>query len=474
MGPRRALAYAQRNRPRFVEELKEFVRFPSVSSQPHHARDVRRCATWLAAQLRRIGLDGVQSIATRGHPIVYGAWTRAPDKPTLLIYGHYDVQPADPEEEWESPPFAPAIRGNDLFGRGACDDKGQLLAQVKALECWLKTAGALPLNVRCLFEGEEEMGGGPNFAAFVGQNRRALRADAAVMSDTRMLGPNRPALTYAQRGMVRFALEVFGPREDLHSGNFGGAVMNPVQALCQILNGMHSSDGRVAIPGFYDRVRAWSERERAFMARSGPRDEEILRDAGVKAGWGEQGFTLYERLTLRPALTLNGISGGYTGPGLKASIPAKASARVSIRTVPDQQAREVEEMVRKHVEKLTPPGVTVRLRLLGSSEPAVVDRGHPALRAASAAYRLGFGVRPVLLRSGGSIPAVSLFREELGIPTSLMGFALPTDRIHAANERFHLPNFYRGIDTCIWNLTAAAALLRRGRSTDRAARATPR
>src|ERR1700730_2774381 len=294
-----ALDYARSHRPRFLTELMEFLRFPSVSAQPKNALDIQRCAAWLADHLRRIGLDEVVIIPTRGHPIVYGQWTQLADRPTVLIYGHYDVQPADPLEQWHSPPFSPEVRGADLYGRGACDDKGQMFVHVKAVESYLKAKGALPVNVKCLFEGEEEIGS-PNLAEFIEHNRRDLAAGAAVMSDMPIVGPNRPALTYAMRGGLAVELEVSGPERDLHSGIYGGAIHNPLQALCEIVARLHDNRGKVVIPGFYDRVRAYSSEERTYMARSGPSNGKILRDAGSQRSWGEGGYTLYERTALRP------------------------------------------------------------------------------------------------------------------------------------------------------------------------------
>jgi acetylornithine deacetylase/succinyl-diaminopimelate desuccinylase-like protein len=458
MRPLRALAYARRYRQRFVAELKEFVRFPSVSNQPQHARDLRRCASWLAAHLRRIGLEHVRIVPTARHPIVYAAWQHARSRPTLLVYGHYDVQPPEPLQEWRTPPFQPVVKDNNLYGRGACDDKGQLFTHVKALESYLKTERTLPVNVKCIFEGEEELGGSPGLESFVGRNQSALHADAALMSDTRMLGPGRPALGYAQRGNIRFELEVCGPQRDLHSGNFGGAVHNPLQALCEIIASLHDSEGRVSVPDFYDEVREWDSKEREYMKRMGPKDWEILRDARVPKEWGEAGYSLYERITIRPALTLNGIKGGYEGAGIKTVIPARALAKISIRIVPDQDPREIEQLFRRHIARVAPPTVSVRMRTLGVSNPALVNRNHPALQAAVFAYQKGFGSRPVFLRSGGSVPAASVFEKRLGIPTVLMGFALPDDQVHGPNEKFHLPNFFRGIETSIWYLAAAAKL----------------
>jgi len=458
MTPLRAVAYARRQRPRFVTELKEFVRFPSVSNQPRHANDLRRCASWLASHLRRIGLENVRIFPTKRHPMVYAAWQHAHGRPTILIYGHYDVQPVEPLSEWKTPPFQPVVKDNNMYGRGACDDKGQLFTHIKAIESYLKTERSLPVNVKCIFEGEEEMGGSPGLKLFVNRNKEGLRADAALMSDTRMLGPGRPAIGYAQRGNLRFEIEVRGPHQDLHSGNFGGVVHNPVQALCEMLAGLHDENGRVTIPGFYDKVREWSAKEREYMAEAGPKDREILQQAGLSKEWGESGFTLYERITTRPALTLNGIGGGYQGPGIKTVIPSKALAKLSIRIVPDQEPREIERLLREHIARITPPNVTSAVRTLAVSRPALVNRDHPALKAAAFAYRKGFGSWPVFLRSGGSVPAASIFQSALGIPTVLMGFALPDDHIHAPNEKFHLPNFYQGIETSIWYLAAAAKL----------------
>jgi acetylornithine deacetylase/succinyl-diaminopimelate desuccinylase-like protein len=455
-------AHARAHRARFLEELKRFVRFPSVSAQTRHAGDVRRCGEWLAEHLKGIGMDGVRLIATPRHPLVYAEWMGAPGRPTVLVYGHYDVQPPDPLAEWQTPPFEPTIRGTHLYGRGACDDKGQLFAHVKALESCLAATGRLPVNVKCLFEGEEEIGS-PSLKPFLARNAGKLAADAAVMSDTRMLGPDRPALTYSLRGGLGMELEVTGPRQDLHSGTFGGAVHNPLQALCEILARLHDRDGRIAIPGFYDRVRMPDARERAAMATAGPADAKILADAGAERSWGERGFSLYERTTVRPALSICGLTGGYQGEGSKAVIPARASAKLNFRLVPDQDPAGIEALVRRHLGRLTPATVRSRITTHLRSRPAEIDRRHVVVRAAAQAYRRGFGAPPVFLRSGGSIPVVDLFQEVLGIPTALMGFALPDDRIHAPNERFHLPNFERGIATCLAfleEMAAQAAVLR--------------
>jgi acetylornithine deacetylase/succinyl-diaminopimelate desuccinylase-like protein len=429
------VAYLRAHRDRFVAELAEFVRFASVSAQPDRARDVRACASW-------------------------AQWQHAPGRPTLLVYGHYDVQPPDPLAEWTSPPFDPAIRGEHLYGRGAADDKGQLFIHLKAIESHLRTRGSLPVNVTCLFEGEEEIGS-PHVLPFIEQQAPALVADAAVVSDTRMLGPRRPALTESLRGALSVELAVRGQAKDLHSGNYGGAVHNPLHALCEILARLHDPQGRVAIPGFYDRVGELNAEERRYMADVGPSDREILTDAGAVDGWGEDGYTLYERTTIRPALTINGVTGGYQGPGSKAVIPARASAKLNFRLVAHQDPEEIDGMFRRFVARIAPRTVRVTVRTEMRAHPVSIDREHPAMRAAAIAYRAGFDRLPVFLRTGGTIPVIHLLQQRLGVPTVMMGFALPDSALHAPNEKLHLPTFVRGIRTSIAFLTELA---RRGRS----------
>lgn len=460
----RMLAYARSHHPRFVSELKQFIRYPSVSSQSHRQSDIRLCAHWLAKNLQQVGLERVRVIPTQGNPIVYASWLHAPGRPTLILYGHYEVLPGEPLQEWRTPPFMPTIQNDNLYGRGAADDKGQLFAHVKALESHLQASGSLPVNLKCIFEGEEEVGS-PNLRSFVVRNRRALRANAAVISDTRMLGPDRPAISYAQRGGLRAEVEVTGPPNELHSGAFGGGVHNPILALCDILAGLHDSDGRVTIPGFYDDVRVWSEKERDFMARSGPSDREILRAARVAHGWGESGYSLYERTTIRPDLGVNGISGGHTGPGVKGVIPKSALAKISFRLVPNQDPTRIAKMFCEHIARLTPATVQSRVRTMSHVHPALVNRNHPAVQAAVIAYKKVFGATPAFIRSGGSIPVVNTFQEVLGIPAVLMGFGLPDDHIHAPNEKFNLQIFYKAIETSIWYLALASNLLRPARAS---------
>src|SRR5262245_47697765 len=320
-----ALAYVRNHRERFIAELVDFVRFPSVSADPRHADDVARCTGWLAHHLRGLGATVVRVVPTSRHPVVHAAWRGATERPTVLIYGHYDVVSADPVEAWRSPPFQATRGGESLYGRGTSDDKGQLFAHLKALEALRRTSGTLPVNVVCLCDGEEEIGS-PSLEALLTNQRSAFHADAAVVSDTSMLGPARPALTYALRGAVSLEVQISGPRHDLHSGRFGGAVHNPAQVLCDLISSLHDSSGRVAVAGFYDRVRPVHAAERAVMARTGPTDLQVRHDAGIDVGWGEPGYTLSERLALRPALTINGLASGHAGPGLKTVIPARARA----------------------------------------------------------------------------------------------------------------------------------------------------
>ncbi len=455
------LAYARDNRNRFVRELQEFVRFPSVSAQPAHARDVKACAEWLGNHVRQVGLRTVRVVPTARHPIVYGAWDAEAQRQTVLLYGHYDVQPPDPLSEWRAPPFDARVEDGYLYGRGACDNKGQLFAHVKAMECYLRVGGRLPVNVRCLFEGEEEIGSG-SLSAFVRRYRSALSADAAVVSDTKMLGPQRPAITYSLRGVLGLEVDVQGPRSDLHSGNFGGAVHNPLEALCSAVASLHEPSGRIAVRGFYDRVRVRPRRERAEMARVGPSNAQLLGDAQAPRGWGEPGYTAYERTTIRPCLVVNGIVGGYQGVGSKAVLPSRATAKINVRLVPDQTPEDIARLIHDHVVGAVPDTVRATVRTTMAARPVEISRHHPVMRMAALGYRRGFGAEPVFIRSGGTIPIVNTLQETLGIPTALMGFALPDDRIHAPNERFRLSNFHKAVATSIWTLAAFASMRRGG------------
>jgi acetylornithine deacetylase/succinyl-diaminopimelate desuccinylase-like protein len=453
-----AVAFARSQRERFIADLARLVRFASVSAQPARAADVRACADWLAAHLRAIGLERARVVSTSRHPIVCAEWRRAHGAPTLLVYGHYDVQPAEPLSEWTSPPFEPTRRGDELVGRGASDDKAQLVAHVKALESYLRTSGSLPVNVVCVFEGEEEIGS-PSLAAFLRSNRDALRADVAVVSDTTMLAPDRPALTYGLRGNLVLELEARGPAGELHSGNFGGALVNPLATLCALVASLHDRRGRIAVSGFYDKVVPLAPAEREAMARAGPTDAEILR-AARSAPAGEAEYSLYERIAARPALTVTGVAGGYSGAGAKAVLPRRAVAKLDVRLVPHQDPAEIDALIRRHAAARTPAGVVLDVRALAAAPPATCDPAQPAMRAAAAAYGRAFGTAPALIRSGGTVPVVALLQERLRVPTVVMGFGLPDDRMHAPNERAHLPTFARAIETCIWFLAEVARTAR--------------
>jgi acetylornithine deacetylase/succinyl-diaminopimelate desuccinylase-like protein len=454
-GVQAALIRAASLRASTLRLLEELIRIPSVSADPRHAADVRRCAGRLAGHLTRLGLERVHVVATPGQPLVYGEWCRRSDRPTVLLYGHYDVQPADPLRAWRFPPFQPTYRGQYLFGRGASDDKGQVCAHLAAVEAWLRGAGGLPVNVRCLLDGEEEIGS-PHLAGFLEAQRKQLASDVVVISDTRMAGRGRPAVTVGLRGLLTAELEVGGPPADLHAGTFGGAVHNPAQVLADLLAGLHRQDGRVAIEGFYDSVRRRGPAERAMLAAAAPPDAAVLGQAGLARGWGEPGWSLHERTTLRPAVTVNGVTGGYGGPGSKSVIPARATAKLGIRLVPDQRPADVEELLRRHLARATPPTVHTAVRIGSRVPPATFDPRSPVMAAVSEACLRGFGARPVPLFSGGTVPAARLLQSRLRAPVVLLGLALPNDGAHAPNERFHIPTLWRGVDTLVWLLAELA------------------
>lgn len=441
------MTYYETHRTEFLEGLKTFLSIPSISTLPEHKPDIRRAAEFVADELRKAGLAGVELIEGPGNPLVYGEWTGAPGKPTLLLYGHYDVQPPDPLEEWTSPPFEPQVRGEDIFARGASDDKGQTYILIKAVEGLLKTHGRLPVNVKFLIEGEEEVGGG-HIEKYVAGRPARLQADAAVICDTEMFAPGLPTICVGLRGIVYLELEAQGASHDLHSGIYGGAAPNPIQALAEILCALKDRDGRIQIPGFYDRVQPPSPKEREAWARL-PFDEEEYRqkEVGAPELVGEPGVPLFERLWARPTLEVHGIRGGFTGEGAKTVIPARAVAKISMRLVPDQRPEEAFEQFRTAVERARPRGVTLQTRLIHGAAPSLVNPDSPFIRAAAQALTEVFGRQTVYVRSGGSIPIVGLFDKHLGIPSVLMGFGLPDDNLHAPNEKFHLPNFYRGIQT---------------------------
>jgi len=442
-----ALELVRANRERYLAELKEWLAIPSVSTLPQHKPDIQRAAEWIAQQLLTLGLHNVAILPTAGHPVVYGEWLNAPGKPTMLIYGHYDVQPADPLEEWNTPPFEPTVRGENIFARGASDNKGQIFAALKALEA-LAQSGGLPLNVKVLVEGEEEIGS-PNITLFITQHKDKLRCDAILNTDTGILRPDLPALTYGLRGLAYFELWVYGPAQDLHSGVFGGAVANPAIVLCELIAGMHDADGRITLPGFYDAVRHLADDERAELARMPVTDEDWRALTGVPQLAGEKGFTTVERLGARPTLDVNGLYAGFTGEGAKTVLPARAMAKISMRLVPYQDHNAVEAQLRAYLQQHAPPTVRWELKKLAGAPAVLVNRDTPAVRAAVQAMQATFGVKPIFKLEGGSVPIVSLFQTVLGVDPVQMGFSLPDDNFHSPNERLHLPTFYRGIETYI-------------------------
>ena len=435
------------NQERYLAELKDFLRIPSVSTDPAHTGDVRRAAEWVAADLRRSGLERVEMVEAAGrHPLVYADWLHAPGKPTLLLYGHYDVQPAEPLDEWISPPFEPTVRHENIYARGAVDDKGQTLILLKALEGFLQTAGKLPVNIRVLIEGEEEVGG-EHIEAFVAANPGRLAADAALICDTEMFAPDLPTICTGLRGIIYGELTVEGARTDLHSGVYGGAAPNAVEAAAQIIASLKDRDGRILIPGLYDKVRPPSAAELAAWAQLPFDEAEYLdKEIGASSLTGEPGLSVLERVWARPTLEVHGIRGGFTGEGAKTVIPARAVAKISLRLVADLDPAEVTRQVQAAVAAATPRGIKARFETIQGGPPSMVDTSSPYIAAAARALSETFGRETVYMRSGGSIPIVGLFQQHLHIPSVLMGFGLPDDNLHAPNEKFHLPNFYRGIE----------------------------
>jgi acetylornithine deacetylase/succinyl-diaminopimelate desuccinylase-like protein len=437
--------YYQENQAAFLDGLKAFLRIPSISTLSEHKPDIRRAAVFALAELRQAGLDG-ELIEGEGNPLVYAEWTGAPGKPTLLLYGHYDVQPPDPLDEWKSPPFDPEVRGQDIFARGSSDDKGQTYILMKAVEGLLKTRAKLPVNVKFLIEGEEETGG-EHIESYVNQKPARLAADAAIICDTEMFAPELPTICVGLRGMVYAELRLEGANHDLHSGVYGGAAPNPLQAAAEIIAALKDRDGRILIPGFYDKVVAPSSKEREAWARL-PFDEREYteKEMGARELVGEPGIPLFERLWARPTFEVHGIRGGFTGEGAKTVIPARAVAKISMRLVADQDPQEAAEQLKQAVHRACPRGVTAEVKVLHSAPPSLVNPDNRFIHAAAEAMAEVFGKPTVYIRSGGSIPIVAAFDQSLGIPSVMMGFGLPDDNLHAPNEKLHLPNFYRGIE----------------------------
>lgn len=442
-----AIVYARDHRARFLAELMELLRIPSVSTAPEHVVDVARAARWLADHLSALGFQS-RVEATDRHPIVRADWLGAPGRPTLLCYGHFDVQPPDPLELWTRPPFEPSVVDDTLYARGASDDKGQLFVHIKAVEAILRSAGALPVNIKFLLEGEEEIGS-PSLATYVPRHRRALAADAALVSDGSFFAPDLPTITTGLRGMLYTEIAVTGAARDLHSGQYGGAAPNAVGAIAQIVAGLKDRRGRVRVPGFYRRVRPPDPAEREAWARLPFSEAGFLKELGTDTAPGEEGQPILDRLWARPTLDVHGITGGFTGEGMKTVIPSRAVAKVSMRLVPDQRPDLIFRQFARIVRRLAPPGVTVEARHLALAPPVLIPSDAPPVRAAARALEATFGVPPVYTRSGGSIPVVAGFTQTLRVPTVLMGFGLPDDNLHSPNEKFALGNFYRGIEAVI-------------------------
>jgi len=440
-------AYVESNQERLLDELKQFLRIPSVSTLPEHNGDIRRAAEFVAASLTACGMEHVEIIATAGHPLVYADWLHAPGKPTVLCYGHYDVQPPDPLDEWITPPFEPTVRNGNIYARGAADDKGQVYSQIKAVEALRAVNGTLPLNLKFLIEGEEEVGG-ESIAKYVAENPAKLKADVALVSDTELYAEGIPTLCVGLRGLIYTEIEARGPAKDLHSGLYGGAAPNAIFGLIELLSKLKDAKGHIQIPGMYDDVRPPSAAEKHSWSIL-PFDEKdfLKNEVGASQLTGEPGYNVFERTWARPTLEVHGIAGGFTAAGAKTVIPAKAVAKVSMRMVPDQKPEKIIAAYKKFVKDNTPAGISTEVRVLSYGPAIMVNPDHPAIAVAAKAFADIMGRETVFIRSGGSIPIVGDFATFLGIPTILMGFGLPDDGLHSPNEKYKVSNYYAGIMT---------------------------
>jgi len=437
--------YQEKNKDRFLNELLELLRIPSVSARSEHKGDMVKCAEAVKEKLLAAGADKASIHATNGHPIVYGEKITDPSKPVVLVYGHYDVQPADPLELWHSGPFEPVIKDGKIFARGSCDDKGQFYMHVKALET-MNATGELPCNIKFLIEGEEEVGS-PNLADFVHSNHDLLKCDVILISDTAMISLEHPSIDVGVRGLTYIEVEVTGPNRDLHSGVYGGAVANPITILSKMIASLHDENNHITIPGFYDDVLVATEEERKLMAEAPFDQDEFNKDLGIKEPWGETGFTTNERTGIRPTLEVNGIWGGYTGEGAKTVLPSKAFAKISCRLVPNQGNQKIEKILIDHIKSIAPPYVTVNAWPHHGGEPYVTPIDSIPYKAAAAAIKDVFEKDPIPVRGGGSIPITSIFEKELGVKVVFLGFGLDSDNLHSPNEKFDIANFYKGIET---------------------------
>ncbi len=439
-------AYLRTHEEEHLGRLFDLLRIQSIKTDPAMAGEVHRCAEHVADLLREIGLNNVTLFPTKGHPVVYADWLGAGDAPTALLYGHYDVQPAEPLELWDTPPFEPTIRDGNIYARGSADDKGQIFLQLMSIEAHLKTSGRLPTNVKIIIEGEEEVGS-PNLDKFIQDHRDLLKADIGLISDTSMYAPGVPSLDYGLRGLAVLQVEITSAAGDLHSGLFGGAIANPIQVLAQLISDLKDREGRVTIPGFYDDVVPISDDERGALAALPFDETKYLGEIGALAPFGEPGYTTLERIWARPTFEINGIWGGFSGEGSKTVLPNFAAAKISCRLVPNQDPDKITKLLSSHLAAIAPASVKIEVIPLLGGKPALTPLDHPALEAAATAIERGFGKRPVFTRSGGSIPVVATLQSELGIPTVLMGFCLPDCNAHAPNERMNLANFYAGSRT---------------------------
>lgn len=444
----KAIEYAAKNKQRYLDELIQFSKIESVSTDPARKGDVQQSANWLVKKLHDVGLDNIKIYPTPGHPVVYAESLNAgANAPTVLVYGHYDVQPAEPLDKWDSAPFDPEVRGENIYARGISDMKGQVAATINAVEAIMRT-DKLPVNIKFIIEGEEEIGS-PNLPDFIEEHKEMLACDFALNPDTGMVAPDLPTITYALRGLAYFELRIWGPDHDLHSGVFGGAVHNPAQVLAELIAGMHDEKGRVTLKGFYDKVRPLEEDERAEIARL-PKDEAwYLENTGAPALFGEEGFTPEERVGGRPTLEVNGLFSGFTGEGAKTVLPAYAMAKISCRLIPDQDPDEVHQQLLAYLDEKAPPTIKWDVDTFASGPASISDRNSPWAQAYVKAAETAWGVKPIFKREGGSVPVVTSFQEILGVESVNIGFGLPTDNMHGPNEKLHLPTWYKGIDALI-------------------------
>ncbi len=436
--------YFSENREKHLQELNEFLRIPSISSLSEHKEDVQSAAKWLATKLQQLNMENVSVDQTEGHPVVYGEWLHAEGKPTVLFYGHYDVQPVDPLNLWDSPPFEPEIRDNKLFARGSSDDKGQVYMHLKTIEALFATAGTLPVNVKFIIEGEEEIGS-PNLPKYVEENKEKLAADLILISDTGLYGPGKPAVCYGLRGLTGVQIDIRGAKGDLHSGLYGGGVQNAIHALADILASFRDEHGTIQVEGFYDNVRPLSEEERQAYRELNFDEEALKEEVGVKELFGEKGYSYLEQTWARPTLEINGVFGGFSGEGIKTVLPAEAGAKITCRLVPDQDPEEIVALLRAHIEKHKPVGVEVIVSEFDKGKPYITPFDHPVIQAAGRSYEKVYKVPTAYTRGGGSIPIVASFDEILNLPVVLMGFGLASENFHAPNEHFHLENFDQGL-----------------------------